>query len=91
MNHCYHKIYTISDKYINSFLRRILMIETKIQVDGMSCQHCVMRVKKAIEGLAGIAKSDVQVGVATVAFDESKIQKKDIEDAIVKAGYKIKG
>lgn len=67
------------------------MIETTIQIDGMSCQHCVMRVKKAVEGLAGVVKSDVEVGQAKVAFDESKIQKKEIEDAIVKAGYKIKG
>jgi len=66
------------------------MIETMIQVEGMSCQHCVMRVKKAVEGLAGIAKSDVQVGQVKVTFDESKIQQKAIEDAIVKAGYKIK-
>ncbi len=67
------------------------MIETTIQIEGMSCQHCVMRVKKAIEGLAGVTKSDVQVGLATVAFDEAKIQKKEIEEAIVKAGYRIKG
>ncbi|MGE5300046.1 MAG: heavy-metal-associated domain-containing protein [Acidobacteriota bacterium] len=67
------------------------MIETTIPVEGMSCQHCVMRVKKAVEGLAGIVKSDVQVGKVKVAFDESKIGQKAIEDAIVKAGYKIKG
>ncbi|MDA8105466.1 MAG: copper ion binding protein [Nitrospiraceae bacterium] len=66
------------------------MIETAIQVEGMSCQHCVMRVKKAVEGLSGIVKSDVQVGQVKVAFEESKIQQKEIEDAIVKAGYKIK-
>ena len=67
------------------------MIETTIQIEGMSCQHCVMRVKKAVDGLAGVVKYDVEVGQAKVAFDESKIQKKEIENAIVKAGYKIKG
>ncbi len=67
------------------------MTETTIAIEGMSCQHCVMRVKKAIEGLKGINKSDVQIGQAKVTFDESLIQKKQIEEAIVKAGYKIKG
>ncbi len=67
------------------------MIETTIQVEGMSCQHCVMRVKKAVEGLAGIVKSDVQVGQIKVTFDESRIRQTAIEDAIVKAGYKIRG
>ncbi len=67
------------------------MTETTIAIEGMSCQHCVMRVKKAIEGLKGINKSDVAVGQAKVTFDELLIQKKEIEEAIVKAGYKIKG
>ncbi len=67
------------------------MIETTIQVEGMSCQHCVMRVRKAVEGLAGITKSDVRVGTVIITFDETKLQQKDIEEAIVKAGYKIKG
>jgi len=31
------------------------------------------------------------VGQVKIAFDESKIGQKAIEDAIVKAGYKIKG
>jgi copper chaperone len=67
------------------------MTETTISIEGMSCQHCVMKVKKAIEGLKGINKSDVVVGQAKVTFDEALIQKKAIEDAIVKAGYKIAG
>ena len=61
-----------------------------IFIDGMSCMHCVMRVKKAIEKIAGIAKLDVEVGRATVEFDETKTTEKEIEAAIIKAGYKIK-
>jgi copper chaperone len=67
------------------------MTEATIQIDGMFCQHCVMRVKKAIEGLEGIKKADIEIGKAKVSFDEAKVQKTDIENAIVKAGYKIKG
>lgn len=67
------------------------MSEATILVDGMSCQHCVVRVKKAVEGLAGVSDLAVEVGQVKVKFDDSKLQKKDIEDAIVKAGYKIKG
>jgi copper chaperone len=67
------------------------MTEAIISIEGMSCQHCVMRVKKAIEGLKGINKADVQIGQANVKFDESLTGKKEIEEAIVKAGYKLKG
>ena len=66
------------------------MTETTIDIEGMSCQHCVMSVKSAIEGLVGIKVQTVEIGQAKVSFDESRVQKKDIEDAIIKAGYKIK-
>lgn len=66
------------------------MARKTIQIDGMSCQHCVMRVKKAIEGLQGVQELDVQIGSADVTFDESKVREKDIEDAIAKAGYKVR-
>lgn len=67
------------------------MANAIIRIDGMSCQHCVMRVKKALEGLSGVTALNVSVGQAEVTFEESKIRQKNIEDAIVKAGYKIAG
>ena len=66
------------------------MAESTIMIDGMSCMHCVMRVKKAIEGLSGINNVNVEIGKATVSFDDTKISQKDIEAAITQAGYKIK-
>ena len=67
------------------------MTESSIMIEGMSCMHCVMRVKKAIESLPGIASLNVEIGKATIGFDEGKTSLKDIEAAVVKAGYKIKG
>ncbi len=67
------------------------MTDITIKIDGMSCQHCVMRVKKALEGLSGITALNVAVGRADVSFDDTKILQKDIEDAITKAGYRIAG
>jgi len=67
------------------------MAEATIMIDGMSCMHCVTRVKKSIENLAGINNLNVEVGKATVTFDDAKTSQKDIEAAITKAGYKVKG
>ena len=66
------------------------MAQSTIMIDGMSCMHCVMRVKKAIEGLSGINNVNVEVGKATVSFDDAKTSQKDIEAAITRAGYQIK-
>ena len=56
----------------------------------MTCMHCAMRVKKAIEALTGINSLNVEVGKAELSYDESQISRTDIEAAIIKAGYKIK-
>lgn len=36
-------------------------MEKKLRINGMTCQHCVNRVKKIIEKYAGV--SDVQVSL----------------------------
>ncbi|HNS77313.1 MAG TPA: cation transporter [Syntrophorhabdus sp.] len=65
------------------------MAEANITIEGMSCQHCVMAVKKALGGVPGILESNVQIGSAVVKYDESKIRKEDIETKIEDAGYKV--
>ena len=68
----------------------VTVAETRIAVEGMSCQHCLMAVKKALGGVPSILESTVQVGSASVKYDEAKIKKEDIENTIEKAGYKVK-
>jgi copper chaperone CopZ len=65
------------------------MAETKIAIEGMSCQHCVMAVKKALGGVPGILENDVQIGSAVVKYDESKVKKEEIETKIESAGFKV--
>ncbi len=65
------------------------MAEAVVKIEGMSCQHCVMTVKKAIGGLPGIIESAVEIGSASVKYDEGKVEKGVIEATIEKAGYKV--
>lgn len=65
------------------------MSEARIAIEGMSCQHCVMAVKKALGGVPGILESDVQIGSAVVKYDESKVKIEEIETKIEAAGYKV--
>jgi copper chaperone len=60
-----------------------------IKVEGMSCGHCVMRVKKAIEGVEGVRKVDVdlQKKQAIVEYEEEKANLEKIKTAIKEAGY----
>ena len=65
------------------------MADTTIKVEGMSCQHCVMRVTKALQGINGIQDLDVQIGTVKLRFDEHLLKKADIEKAIESAGYRV--
>lgn len=65
------------------------MTEATIEVEGMSCMHCVGRVKRALEALNSVQSSDVQIGTVKVAFDEKMLKKEDIDKAINNAGYKV--
>jgi copper chaperone len=61
-------------------------MKSVIKIDGMSCQHCVMAVKKEIQKL-DVKNLDVKIGEASVEFDESKVSEKNIKKAIEEAGY----
>ena len=61
-------------------------MKTVFKIDGMSCQHCVMAVKKEIQKL-DVKNLDVKIGEASVEFDESKVSEENIKKAIEVAGY----
>ena len=61
-----------------------------IKVDGMTCQHCVAAVTKALESIDGIASVRVDLDAGTAAYDESaSVDIEVIRKAIEDAGYEI--
>ncbi len=65
------------------------MTVKEFRIEGMSCGHCVMAVKKELSKLTDIIVDDVQIGNAKIQYDENKIAEKTIVDAIEEAGYKV--
>ena len=63
---------------------------TTLKVKGMSCQHCVMSVTKALNQLEGIKNVQVDLATGEVRFDNTKeVAPSRIEKAISDAGYEI--
>lgn len=61
-----------------------------LKVKGMSCQHCVMSITKALSQLDGIKNVQVDLAKGEVRFDNSKeIAPNRIEKAITDAGYEV--
>jgi copper chaperone len=59
-----------------------------LKIEGMSCNHCVMAVKKELSKLE-LRLLDVSIGSAKIEYDESKLQPQQIKDAVAEAGYKV--
>ena len=61
----------------------------ELKIEGMSCNHCVMAVKKELNKLENVKVEDVQIGSAKVEYDENKVDTKAFVEAIEEAGYKL--
>jgi copper chaperone len=61
----------------------------ELTIQGMSCGHCVMHVKKALSTVSGLETESVEIGKATVKIDETKVTTATIAKAIEEAGYKL--
>jgi len=61
------------------------MSTVELKVKGMSCNHCEMRVRKALEAVEGVesAKADHKAGKATVTLKPGAgVDKQKLVDAV---------
>jgi copper ion binding protein len=63
---------------------------TTLKVKGMSCQHCVKSVTKALNQIEGVKNVQVDLGKGEVRFDNTKEVASDrIEKVIEDSGYEV--
>ncbi|MDL1975043.1 MAG: copper ion binding protein [Deltaproteobacteria bacterium] len=61
-----------------------------IKIKGMSCNHCVMAVTRALNEIEGIKNVKVDLAKGEADFDEAKTIDMDlVRKAIRKAGYEV--
>jgi copper chaperone CopZ len=64
-----------------------LQTET-IQVAGVRCERCVMRLGASLEGLDGIEAANANLmGQVTLAWDDERLARKDILAALERGGF----
>lgn len=67
------------------------MAKTTLKVQGMTCNHCVMRVAKALKAVSGVsdAQVDLAKAEAVITYDDAKVAPDKLSLAVVEAGYKV--
>ena len=66
------------------------MVTKVLNIDGMSCGHCVMAVRKELSKIPEVFVEEAEIGKFVVKFDESKINDGDVTRAVERAGYLVK-
>lgn len=61
-----------------------------LTIEGMMCNHCVMHVTKALEGLTGVEKAivDLKKKTAVVTLN-GEVSDAELTDAVKEAGYEV--
>ena len=61
-----------------------------IKIKGMSCNHCVLAVQKALAGIDGVTNVNVDLEKGEAAFDEAApVDMNTVREAVKKAGYEV--
>lgn len=80
-------------KYIRNLLSKIGMsmdknLAEKINVEGMTCNHCSATVEKAIKSVSGVDEVEIDLK-GNCAYVTGNFESKSVFNAIENAGYKV--
>jgi copper chaperone CopZ len=64
------------------------MRQATLHIEGMSCDHCLNAVNRALSAVPGVKIDAVSIGRADVTYDETTTQPSDLETAVADAGYR---
>jgi copper chaperone CopZ len=60
-----------------------------LQVTGVRCERCVMRLGSALQNLEGIESANANLmGQVTLAWDEKRLPREQIVAALERAGFR---
>jgi copper chaperone CopZ len=60
-----------------------------IQVTGVRCERCVMRLGSSLQGLDGLEAANANLlGEVTLSWDDERLARDDILQALARAGFR---
>lgn len=60
-----------------------------LTIDGMSCGHCVMHVRSALEDVAGVQSAEVDLLKKTAMVSGEALDDTALRAAVADAGYRV--
>lgn len=65
------------------------MTNQTLQVEGMSCQHCVISIEGALKEIGAAGKVNLESNTVDVSYDKNRITIESVKEAIEEQGYDV--
>ena len=63
------------------------MEKLELEIEDMSCGHCVAAVSEALKELPGVNVENVRIGAAQLTYEPERVSPDEIVLAVEDAGY----
>ncbi|MDR2491571.1 MAG: cation transporter [Spirochaetaceae bacterium] len=65
-------------------------MKTTLNIEGMSCEHCVKHLKETLKEVAGVKRADVSLKAKNAVVDHADSVTLDtLKAAVVEAGFEV--
>lgn len=61
-----------------------------LNIEGMSCQHCVASVKKSLEAIEGVEEATPDLNSGKVIINGDNLDNERLKQSVIDAGYSVK-
>ncbi len=65
------------------------MKSNELTIKGMTCQHCVMSLRKELEKIEKLNVLDVQIGSAQIKYEPEEVAEEQLIAAVSAAGFEL--
>jgi copper chaperone CopZ len=67
----------------------VVVVSETIQVSGIRCERCVMRLAKVLEGHEGLEAANANLmGEVTMRWDDERTSRSALLDAMARGGFR---
>lgn len=71
-------------------LPTVPMKNATLTIDGMTCSGCVASVNRVLGRVPGVSELKVEIGKASLSFDEAQVDEAQLRQVISRAGFETR-
>ena len=75
---------------LNAWAHKEIQMKTTLNVEGMSCEHCVKHLTKTLKEVDGVKRADVSLNLKKAIIEHADSVTQDtLKAAVVEAGFEV--